>query len=200
MANQNEGLSIPGELDEYNHIEGDFLRALVSSTAPHAPFYPDGIILYPDGHTLFVADFLGGVVDLFDVRSGTFLRRLDFSQAMSASNYPTAGEFYLRGLVFGPNGLLYVSIRSLASGVPGGILSYNLATGASAVVVSSSSATGGGLGVDLRADKFWDPGPRSVSCVIKDVLARKDPAHLTSVLVRHTSSVPAMTVLEVEFG
>lgn len=157
VANQNEGLRIPGELDEYNHIEGDFLRALVSSTAPHAAFYPDGIILGPDGHTLFVADFLGGVVDLFDVRSGTFLRTLDFSQAMSASNYPTAGEFYPRGLVFGPDGLLYVSIRSLPSGVPGGILSYNLATGASAVVVSSSSATD--CGTDLHRPDGLAFGP-----------------------------------------
>jgi hypothetical protein len=139
VANQNVGLSIPGEIDQFDS-SGKFVGPLVPNTDPHAPFAPRGIILGPDGHTLYVADFGKsnvGHVDQYDVGTGKFLGRLNFDKWINSS--ASNGEFHPRGLVFGPDGRLYISLFSEKDFQHlGWVLAYNLKTGAISVFASFS--------------------------------------------------------------
>jgi DNA-binding beta-propeller fold protein YncE len=82
VANQNVGLSVAGEIDQFDSA-GKSLGALVPSSDPHAPFAPRGIILGPDNRTLYVAD-IGkgniGAVEKYNVDSGKFLGKLNFDK------------------------------------------------------------------------------------------------------------------------
>ena len=143
VANQNVGLPVSGEIDQFN-VVGKSLGALVPSSDPDAPFAPRGIILGPDERTLYVAD-IGNVADpvngnvgavkKYDVHSGKFLGNLNFDNWV-ASN----GQFHPRGLVFGPDGRLYVSLVGVVGGsidpLPGWILSYDLKSGTVTLVAS----------------------------------------------------------------
>jgi DNA-binding beta-propeller fold protein YncE len=146
VSDQNVNRSSSGEIEEYSGDGGKPLKALVPHSSPNAPFAPRGIILGPDGSTLYVADLgSGGVgaVERFDADTGQFLGDLDFSSFITNSRSNPTGEFHPRGLVFGPDGLLYVSLFSEINPPSplGWILSYNLSTGAVTVVASNSSAT-----------------------------------------------------------
>jgi DNA-binding beta-propeller fold protein YncE len=141
VANQNVGLPVAGEIDQFDGA-GKSLGALVPSSDPHAPFAPRGIILGPDKHTLYVAD-IGkdniGAVEKYDVNSGKFLGKLNFDKwaNSSASN----GEFHPRGLVVGPDGRLYLSLFSEKDFQHlGWVLSYDLQSGGVTLVASSSPA------------------------------------------------------------
>ena len=125
IANQNVDSPVAGEILRYNGKTGAFMGALVPSSDPDAPFAPRGIVLGTD-NTLYVADFIAGDnvgagrVARYDGASGVFLGNLD------ATGY--AGPYHPRGLVFGPDGLLYVSTRSTTTGLGGGVLRFNPAT------------------------------------------------------------------------
>jgi hypothetical protein len=154
VSNQNVGLPFAGEVDRYN-ANGGFLGALVPHDSPNAPFAPRGIILGPDRRTLYVAD-LGpdfpecvgsptqpcGAVKRYDVSSGLtarFLGDLDFTSFTHDARLST-GEFRPRGLVFGPDGRLYVSLfsegRVQFNDQPqvGSVLRYTLGSGRVEVV------------------------------------------------------------------
>ena len=139
VAYQNPGLPVNGEIDEFSN-KGAFLRALVPSTDPNAPFAPRGIILGPDNKTLYVAD-LGqnaiGAVERYDVNTGKFLGDLDFSSFINASG--SNGEFHPRGLVFPPDRrTLYVTLFSENDFPKGGwVLSYGIVTGRVRVIASN---------------------------------------------------------------
>jgi hypothetical protein len=148
VSNQNVNQSYAGEIDQYNHVNGTFLRALVPHADANAPFDPDGIIRGPDNGTLYVADIgdcgatcTGGRVATYNVNSGHFLGNLDFSSFIRNSAINSTGAFSPRGLVFGPDGLLYVSVTDPTHPTLGWILSYNASTGAVRVVASESGAT-----------------------------------------------------------
>ena len=92
------------------------------------------------------------------MRTGQFLGDLDFSSFINDAKL-TTGEFRPRGLVFGPDGLLYVSVFSETNPSFGFVLSKNLVTGEVRVVASYlASGTclrhlhprGPGLGPDGR--------------------------------------------------
>jgi hypothetical protein len=148
VSNQNVNQNFPGEIDQYSHVDGKFLGALVPHTDANAPYDPDGIILGPDNSTLYVADIgdscdtcLVGRVATYNVNTGRFRGNLDFSSFISNSRINPTGEFRPRGLVFGPDGLLYVSVFSITDRTLGWILSYNTRTGAVRVVASNLGAT-----------------------------------------------------------
>ena len=102
-----------GEILRYRRDTGDFLNALVPCTSPtscdpNAPVAPRGIIrgFLP---TVYVADFgdfsadpvvLGKVVQ-FDAIKGKLFRTLNTTGFKK--------DFFPRGIVFGPDGLIYVS-------------------------------------------------------------------------------------------
>lgn len=133
IVNQNvDQQPLSGEILRYQRDTGDFIDALVPAcTAPcnSAPFAPRGIVrgLLPTVYVADLGDFSPdnpGKVMQFGAFRGKFIRNLD-----------TAGfgkDFFPRGIVFGPDGLIYVSVTgNLASGDPlsAYILRFNPITG-----------------------------------------------------------------------
>ena len=159
VSNQNVGTSIPGDIEQFSSLTGKSLGLLVPHNQnPNAPFAPRGIIIGPDHRTLYVAQIgpddprVGagglvcegspttpcGAVKRYDLTTGPpaqFLGDLDFSSFINNSTL-TTGEFRARGLVFGPDGLLYVSVFSETNRSFGFVLSKNIATGEVKVVTS----------------------------------------------------------------
>jgi hypothetical protein len=121
ICNQNMGLDISGEVLRYDIDNGAFLGRLVAATDPNAPFAPDGLVLGYDSD-LFVANMarkanLGptGRVNRYAALDGTFL-----GEATVKNN-----EHHPRGVVFGPDGALYVSTRDFRNGLGGTVLRYS---------------------------------------------------------------------------
>lgn len=107
VVNQNVGQPKPGEVLRYKLNDGALDNALVSSIDPHAPFLPRGIVSWRG--IVYVADLIisdtvadPGRLLAFDENTGKFLR--EFSPPNDF-----AYNFHPRGLVIGPNGLLYVA-------------------------------------------------------------------------------------------
>jgi hypothetical protein len=149
LVNQNVDRPFPGEILQYSRQTGQFLGALVPCNPPfnrtcdrHAPFAPRGLIRGL-GHTLYVAD-LGdftttnpGRVAHFDTITGAFLGNLDHTGF--------TGQFFPRGVVFGPDDRLYVSVvgnLAAGDGLTGAILRFNPHTGRFIDVFTSNQASG----------------------------------------------------------
>ena len=147
VANQNAGQTFDGEILQYRRTTGDFLSALVPCNPPgwacaaNGPFAPRGLIRGL-GNTLYVAD-LGNfgtppdMVPQFDIKTGTFLGDLDITGF--------TGGFYPRGIVLGPDDLLYVSVvGNLAAGdvLTGYVLRFNPHSGRFVDIFTSNLAAG----------------------------------------------------------
>lgn len=130
VAYQNPGGSTPGEIDRFA-TNGTFRGSLVPSTDAHPPFAPRGIILGPDNRTLYVADFGKGnvgAIETYDVETGKFLGKLNFDKWANSST--SNREFHPNGVVFGPDGRLYISLFSEKDFQHlGWIISYDIGTG-----------------------------------------------------------------------
>jgi len=139
VANQNVNLDVNGEILKYNGVTGMSTGALVPQTDPNAPFAPRGIVLREN--RLYVASIVGedkigafgnGKVFVYK-QEGTFLGDLKPSHKIISG-----GLFHPRGLVFGPDGLLYVSNwRTLTPG-SGNILRFDPEKGAYLGVFASN--------------------------------------------------------------
>jgi len=137
VVDQNVGEPNPGEVLRFNGVTGNFLDNLVFQTDPNAPFAPRGMVLGAR-HTLYVADDgnLDGItlgrLTRFNSETGAFLGDLQ----------PTGftGDFYPRGVVIGPDGLVYASVRNIAA-TGGEIMRWDPATGNFGGVFVASDAT-----------------------------------------------------------
>src|SRR5260370_15308527 len=108
VVNQNLNTNTPGEILRFDGTTGTFIGKLVASSDRNAPFFPQGIVRGGPGNHFYVADIgdqasncanQGNVKEYND--AGAFLGNLN-RQAFTA-------QFHPRGMVFGPDGLLYVS-------------------------------------------------------------------------------------------
>ncbi|MDN3018910.1 hypothetical protein PH210_22310 [Paenibacillus sp. BSR1-1] len=125
VTNQNVEQTDNGNVLKYEGQTGAFLGQLVRSNAPGAPFAPRGIVLSKN-NILYVADIFSdpvtgqGEVRTYNGKTGEFLGNLDHSGFKE--------PFNPRGVVFGPDGLLYVSVVDLSefpNGLKGWVLRFN---------------------------------------------------------------------------
>jgi outer membrane protein assembly factor BamB len=156
VVNQNSDTPFDGEILSYIRSTGAFLDAIVPCNNvtlypsricdPNAPFLPRGIIR-GSGRTLYVANyteddsgpFFPGDVRKFDVETGLFLGSFDTTPFPSTSFFP-------RGLVRGPDRLIYVSItgdQGSGDNLTGKILRFNTRTGKFVDIFASNTDLGG---------------------------------------------------------
>jgi DNA-binding beta-propeller fold protein YncE len=125
VANQNLRRN-NGNILKYSGQTGRFLGELVSSKERDgAPFAPRGMVL-SDDNVLFVADFMDhgnkpGTLRAYDGTTGEFLGSLDHSGF--------GEQFYPRGVVIGPDGLLYVSVFNIDDQNSGWVVRFDPETG-----------------------------------------------------------------------
>ena len=106
LVNQNANTSKSGDIFRYNGNTGAFIDAIVSHNNEDAPFAPRGMVL--SNGILFVASVVSdqhnnpGSVLAYDATSGALVGTLTPDATF---NHP----FHPRGVVIGPDGLLYVS-------------------------------------------------------------------------------------------
>jgi hypothetical protein len=142
VVNQNSSppSGIHGEVLRYNGRAGDPLGALVSRDDADAPDVPRGMVLRDN--VLYVGNIadkvspqgsviIPGEVDRYDANSGKFLGKL------VPANLP--GPFEPRGVVFGPDGGLYVSSFDDTNLAVGYVVRFDPASGASTIIASNST-------------------------------------------------------------
>lgn len=130
VINQNVGQTQSGDVLKYNEQTGAYLGELVKSNEPGAPLAPRGIVLSKQ-KILFVADMgdfvvetgvdVPGEVRMYNGITGMFLGNLN--------HFGLTRQFHPRGVVIGPDGLLYVSVRNLPQNEGGSVLRFNPKTG-----------------------------------------------------------------------
>ncbi len=123
VVNQNAGQGIHGEVLVFDGETGSPKPALVAAASADAPFAPRGMAFGAQGD-LFVADLTtangtshGEVLRYEPILGGL----LSAERAKGVQN----NEFHPRGVVLGPDDLVYVSVRSLKKdGLGGGVLRF----------------------------------------------------------------------------
>ncbi|HRX78374.1 MAG TPA: dockerin type I domain-containing protein, partial [Pirellulaceae bacterium] len=104
-VNQNVNQPFAGEVLRFNGRNGTAMAPVVSESDTQAPFAPRGIVV--KDNVLYVADFLGADsprIAKYNATTGQFIGDL------RPSNF--SAPFNPRGLVFGPDGKLYVTSYS----------------------------------------------------------------------------------------
>ncbi len=145
VVNQNIDTNLSGEILQFDSTTGTFVGKLVASSDRNAPFFPQGIVRGGPDQGFYLAD-VGikngqcanqGNIKEYDA-AGAFLGNLD--------QHRFTAEFHPRGVVFGPDGLLYVSAIGCLdptdphfSPITGYILRFNASTKAFVDVFASNS-------------------------------------------------------------
>jgi DNA-binding beta-propeller fold protein YncE len=152
VVNQNVSLDIPGEVLRYN-LALQFRDRLIRSDNPNAPFAPDGLVLgAPSGLNSVPPcprDALPMSCDLF---VAVVQRKANLGPPGRVARYNGVGVFLgaatiqnnehqPRGVVFGPDGLLYVSTRDFTNGLGGTVLRFS-ADGKSEVFIDDQGGPG----------------------------------------------------------
>ena len=105
VANQNVNAADKGEVLRFDGTTGTYIGKLVSSTDFNAPFAPRGIVRGGPDNLYYVADMVG------DSCANGNVKRYDdagsFSGNLELQSFPDV--FHPRGVVFGPDGDMYVS-------------------------------------------------------------------------------------------
>jgi hypothetical protein len=146
VANQFPNTHLPGDIAKYNPSNGMQAGFLVPQSDPNAPHAPRGIVLSPDHSVLYVADFTesiggtgGGPGKLLAYNANTGALIATYS-AQALLNGQFKDQFNPRGLVFGPNGLLYISVVDTGNPLTGYILTFNPSTSLFSILVRSDAA------------------------------------------------------------
>ncbi|AUT63993.1 hypothetical protein [Paraburkholderia terrae] len=132
VSNQNIGQPFNGEIFRYDASDGHFIAPLISRDDKHGPYAPRGIVLVDMGRAgriLFIAD-LG---DMSGPTGALLAFRIDGHKAEFVKNldpnidHPgtTGPQFHPRGIVLGPDGLLYVTLRNLPDPCGGGVVRFD---------------------------------------------------------------------------
>lgn len=124
VSNQNLDLKIAGAVLRYHRDTGTFLGAWVPSSDKNAPFAPLGIIRGPTPDKLL---YVASIVSSNGLSRGQVLTYGDNGAFLASFKTPAfpESEFHPRAIVFGPDGLLYVSVRSLKNdGLGGHVLRF----------------------------------------------------------------------------
>jgi hypothetical protein len=118
VVNQNVGSPNNGEVLRFDARNGSYLApALVSGARKDAPYAPRGMVRGP-GHILYVAEFgtegdtcANGRIARYDALTGAAITPdLDYAGFTSRrQGSDTNPDFHPRGIVFGPDGYLYVT-------------------------------------------------------------------------------------------
>src|SRR5262245_24857900 len=135
LANQNAGRGKTGEIMRYDAGTGVFQGSVVPFQDANAPFAPRGMVL-KDG-IIYVANLQDSDTLKSGIAPNGSIRRYDASTGAYLGNLtpPTGltGQFNPRGIVFGPDGKLYVAVFDSSNPAAGYVLRFNLKAGMSSI-------------------------------------------------------------------
>jgi DNA-binding beta-propeller fold protein YncE len=155
VVNQNVLLDIPGEVLRYDPATLEFKDRLIPSSNPNAPFAPDGLVLGAHSGLSSVTSCPPSAQPMScDLFVAVVQRNANLGPPGSVARYNGVGMFlgaatvqnnsrehHPRGVVFGPDGLLYVSARDLTNGLGGTVLRFS-ADGKSEVFIDDQGGAG----------------------------------------------------------
>jgi hypothetical protein len=135
VSNQNVNLPYNGEILRYD-AQGKLVGTLVAKNDPNGPLGPQGIILFTNSsgeRILFIADQGDFTTKGIEVPGKLLAYRVVGTTANFIAdlnpNIQTPGttgpQFHPRGLVIGPDGYLYASIRNLPQPCGGSVLRFD---------------------------------------------------------------------------
>lgn len=167
VVNQNVNTPYPGEVLRFDGTTGTFVGKLVASSDLHAPFAPRGIVRGGPGNQFYVADMVGEASGCAAGNVKEYNDNGAFLGSLTPDPRVFTDVFHPRGVVFGPDGLLYVSASGcldtpadpLFNPVTGYILRFNATTGKFVDVFASNATVPNlhrpeGLGFD-SAGNLW---------------------------------------------